>query len=72
MGRCPKSVDTWAPHCEEPQSRSTTTIAAVRLSKQSNSAMLAAGSCPPSLGGGIADGSSPDRLFRSWLFIYVT
>eukprot|EP00962_Isochrysis_galbana_P007875 scaffold2135_cov145-Isochrysis_galbana.AAC.1 len=26
-GRCPKSVDTWAPLCEEPQSRSTTSNA---------------------------------------------
>ena len=41
-GRCPKSVDTWAPLCEEPQSRSTTTYVAERLRKQGNRAILAA------------------------------
>eukprot|EP00962_Isochrysis_galbana_P000127 scaffold34_cov124-Isochrysis_galbana.AAC.6 len=41
-GRCPKSVDTWAPLCEEPQSRSTTSNVAERLRKQGNSAILAA------------------------------
>eukprot|EP00962_Isochrysis_galbana_P031522 scaffold10272_cov124-Isochrysis_galbana.AAC.2 len=39
-GRCPKSVDTWAPLCEEPQSRSTTSYVAERLRKQGNSAIL--------------------------------
>eukprot|EP00962_Isochrysis_galbana_P031532 scaffold10273_cov122-Isochrysis_galbana.AAC.6 len=40
-GRCPKSVDTWAPLCEEPQtqSRSTTSYVAERLRKQGNSAI---------------------------------
>eukprot|EP00962_Isochrysis_galbana_P027417 scaffold8624_cov110-Isochrysis_galbana.AAC.13 len=41
-GRCPKSVDTWAPLCEEPQSRSTTSNAAERRRKQGYSATLAA------------------------------
>eukprot|EP00962_Isochrysis_galbana_P011160 scaffold3128_cov121-Isochrysis_galbana.AAC.4 len=41
-GRCPKSVDTWAPLCEEPQSRSTTSYVAEKLRKQGNSAILAA------------------------------
>eukprot|EP00962_Isochrysis_galbana_P050283 scaffold21725_cov133-Isochrysis_galbana.AAC.2 len=41
-GRCPKSVDTWAPLCEEPQSRSTTSNVAERLREQGNSAILAA------------------------------
>eukprot|EP00962_Isochrysis_galbana_P016092 scaffold4606_cov107-Isochrysis_galbana.AAC.7 len=39
MGRCLKSVDTWAPLCEELQSRSTTSNAAERLRKQGNSAI---------------------------------
>eukprot|EP00962_Isochrysis_galbana_P020657 scaffold6050_cov107-Isochrysis_galbana.AAC.1 len=42
MGRCRKTVDTWAPPSEEPQSRSTTTNAAERRRKQGNSATLAA------------------------------
>eukprot|EP00962_Isochrysis_galbana_P029055 scaffold9263_cov132-Isochrysis_galbana.AAC.1 len=42
MGRCRKTVDTWAPLSEEPQSRSTTTLPAERLGKHSNSAILAA------------------------------
>eukprot|EP00962_Isochrysis_galbana_P025805 scaffold7984_cov112-Isochrysis_galbana.AAC.3 len=42
MGRCPKSVDTWAPLSEEPQSRSTTTNPAVRLGNHGNSAIQAA------------------------------
>eukprot|EP00962_Isochrysis_galbana_P008475 scaffold2342_cov136-Isochrysis_galbana.AAC.2 len=42
MGRCRKSVDTWAPLSEEPQSRSTTTTPAERLGNQGNSATLAA------------------------------
>src|SRR6056297_3187257 len=41
-GRCFKSVDTWAPLSEEPQSRSTTTTPAERLGNQGNSATLAA------------------------------
>eukprot|EP00962_Isochrysis_galbana_P030812 scaffold10020_cov122-Isochrysis_galbana.AAC.4 len=42
MGRCLKSVDTWAPQSEEPQSRSTTTNPAARLGNQGNSASQAA------------------------------
>eukprot|EP00962_Isochrysis_galbana_P025422 scaffold7832_cov106-Isochrysis_galbana.AAC.1 len=42
MGRCRKSVDNWAPLCEEPQSRSTTTQSAERLRKTDSSAILAA------------------------------
>eukprot|EP00962_Isochrysis_galbana_P054024 scaffold25535_cov143-Isochrysis_galbana.AAC.1 len=42
MGRCRKSVDTWAPLSEESQSRSTTTTPAERLGKHGNSAILAA------------------------------
>eukprot|EP00962_Isochrysis_galbana_P032151 scaffold10537_cov122-Isochrysis_galbana.AAC.26 len=42
MGRCRKTVDTWAPPSEEPQSRSTTTNAAERRRTQGNSATLAA------------------------------
>eukprot|EP00962_Isochrysis_galbana_P038328 scaffold13606_cov118-Isochrysis_galbana.AAC.6 len=41
-GRCRKTVDTWAPLYEEPQSRSTTSNVAERLRKQGNSAILAA------------------------------
>eukprot|EP00962_Isochrysis_galbana_P018648 scaffold5375_cov110-Isochrysis_galbana.AAC.9 len=41
-GRCRKTVDTWAPLCEEPQSRSTTSNVAERLRKQGNIAILAA------------------------------
>eukprot|EP00962_Isochrysis_galbana_P044722 scaffold17417_cov155-Isochrysis_galbana.AAC.2 len=46
MGRCRKSVDTWAPLSEESQSRSTTTTPAERLGNHGNSATLAAVSCP--------------------------
>eukprot|EP00962_Isochrysis_galbana_P008839 scaffold2462_cov121-Isochrysis_galbana.AAC.3 len=42
MGRCRKSVDTWAPLSEEPQSRSTTTNPAARLGNHGNSALQAA------------------------------
>eukprot|EP00962_Isochrysis_galbana_P006223 scaffold1681_cov105-Isochrysis_galbana.AAC.1 len=42
MGRCRKSVDNWAPPCEGPQSRSTTTKSAERLEKIISSAILAA------------------------------
>eukprot|EP00962_Isochrysis_galbana_P048875 scaffold20513_cov130-Isochrysis_galbana.AAC.4 len=42
MGRCRKSVDTWAPLYEESQSRSTTTTPAERLGNHGNSATLAA------------------------------
>eukprot|EP00962_Isochrysis_galbana_P044259 scaffold17119_cov123-Isochrysis_galbana.AAC.3 len=42
MGRCRKTVDTWAPLSEEPQSRSTTTLPAERLGNHSNSVILAA------------------------------
>eukprot|EP00962_Isochrysis_galbana_P003878 scaffold1090_cov135-Isochrysis_galbana.AAC.1 len=42
MGRCRKSVDCWAPPCEGPQSRSTTTQSAERLKKIESSAILAA------------------------------
>eukprot|EP00962_Isochrysis_galbana_P028375 scaffold8969_cov140-Isochrysis_galbana.AAC.1 len=42
MGRCRKTVDTWAPLSEESQSRSTTTLPAERLGNHSNSAILAA------------------------------
>eukprot|EP00962_Isochrysis_galbana_P051457 scaffold22854_cov132-Isochrysis_galbana.AAC.3 len=41
-GRCRKTVDTWAPLSEEPQSRSTTTTPAEWLGKHGNSAILAA------------------------------
>eukprot|EP00962_Isochrysis_galbana_P046594 scaffold18782_cov118-Isochrysis_galbana.AAC.4 len=37
-GRCRKSVDTWAPLCEESQSRSTTTKPAERLGNHGNNA----------------------------------
>jgi len=46
MGRCRKSVDNWAPPCEGPQSRSTTTKPAERLGKSISSA-IHTGSCPP-------------------------
>eukprot|EP00962_Isochrysis_galbana_P020179 scaffold5891_cov121-Isochrysis_galbana.AAC.10 len=42
MGRCRKSVDTWAPLSEESQSRSTTTNPAERLGNHGNSASQAA------------------------------
>eukprot|EP00962_Isochrysis_galbana_P023765 scaffold7214_cov114-Isochrysis_galbana.AAC.4 len=42
MGRCRKSVDNWAPPCEGPQSRSTTTQSAERLEKTKSGAILAA------------------------------
>eukprot|EP00962_Isochrysis_galbana_P006376 scaffold1723_cov104-Isochrysis_galbana.AAC.11 len=42
MGRCRKSVDTWAPLCEESKSRSTTTKPAERLGNHGNSATLVA------------------------------
>eukprot|EP00962_Isochrysis_galbana_P018283 scaffold5282_cov132-Isochrysis_galbana.AAC.1 len=42
MGRCRKSVDNWAPPCEGPQSRSTTTQSAERLEKTESGAVLAA------------------------------
>eukprot|EP00962_Isochrysis_galbana_P017841 scaffold5138_cov125-Isochrysis_galbana.AAC.1 len=42
MGRCRKSVDNWAPLCEGPQNRSTTTQSAERLRKFETSAILAA------------------------------
>eukprot|EP00962_Isochrysis_galbana_P024657 scaffold7572_cov124-Isochrysis_galbana.AAC.11 len=42
MGRCRKSVDTWAPLSEESQSRSTTTKPAKWLGNLGNSATLAA------------------------------
>eukprot|EP00962_Isochrysis_galbana_P027458 scaffold8630_cov115-Isochrysis_galbana.AAC.12 len=40
--RCRKSVDNWAPPCEGPQSRSTTTKSPERLEKIISSAILAA------------------------------
>eukprot|EP00962_Isochrysis_galbana_P019765 scaffold5762_cov101-Isochrysis_galbana.AAC.3 len=46
MGRCRKSVDTWAPLSEESQSRSTTTTPAERLGNLGNSAIRHTGSCP--------------------------